>query len=161
MTTITASIYANNDTRGELIVLALNGGSSSLKFGVYRVNESRTHAVVSGEVESIGASSSKFHAFDANRQALVSEQIPVASQNHALIRIAKLLIDNDMPSPDAIGHRIVHGGPKLRQHCRINKAVLQQLQEASLFAPLHTPATLSLIHYTESHFPSVPQFCVF
>ena len=155
------SIFATSNVRGELIVLALNCGSSSLKFGLYRVDESRTHALVSGEVESIGASSSKFHAFDTPGHSLVSERISLATQNDALIRIAKLLVDGNMPAPSAIGHRIVHGGPTLRQHCRIDHAVLQQLQDASTFAPLHTPATLSVIRYAESHFPDMPQIACF
>ena len=46
------------------------------------------------------------------------------------------------PAPAAIGHRIVHGGPKLRQHCLIDGAVLRQLEAASAFAPLHTPPAL-------------------
>ena len=45
-----------------------------------------------------------------------------------------------MPAPAAIGHRVVHGGPKLRQHCLIDEMVSQQLEAAAAFAPLHTPA---------------------
>ena len=41
-------------------ILALNSGSSSLKFGLYRVGAARTDVLLSGEAESIGASSSKF-----------------------------------------------------------------------------------------------------
>lgn len=156
-----ASSYAGKESRDELIVLALNCGSSSLKFGLYRVDETRCDVLLLGEAESIGANTSKFHAFDSNRHALVAEQISVATQNDVLIRITKLLADSNLPAPHVIGHRIVHGGPKCRQHCRIDDAVLQQLLDASIFAPLHTPTTLSVIRYAEAHFPSVPQIACF
>ena len=156
-----ASSHVGTAARSELIVLALNCGSSSLKFGLYRVDESRTQTLLSGEFESIGASNSNFHAVDSNRHALVAEQVSIATPNDALIRIAKLLVDSNAPAPHAIGHRIVHGGPKLRQHCRIDDAVLRQLQDASIFAPLHTPATLSVIRYAGAHFPGLPQIACF
>ena len=66
-----------------------------------------------------------------------------------------------MPAPDAIGHRIVHGGPKLRQHCLIDDAVLAQLEAASAFAPLHTPSALSVIRFAQQHFPGLPQAACF
>ena len=61
------------------------------------------------------------------------------------------------PPSDVIGHRIVHGGPALRQHCRIDDAVLRQLQEGAAFAPLHTPAALALIRFAQVHYPGIPQ----
>ncbi len=66
-----------------------------------------------------------------------------------------------MPPPDAIGHRIVHGGPALRQHCRIDDAVLGQLQAAAAFAPLHAPAALALVRFAQVRFPGVPQVACF
>jgi acetate kinase len=53
-------------------VLALNCGSSSLKFGLYRVEASIPKALLSGEVESIGDPQGKFWAKDANDKPLVS-----------------------------------------------------------------------------------------
>ena len=76
-------------------------------------------------------------------------------------RVASALAASGMPAPDAIGHRIVHGGPALRQHCRIDDAVLRQLQAAAAFAPLHTPAALALIRSTQAHFPGIAQVACF
>jgi hypothetical protein len=53
------------DAEPQLNVLALNSGSSSLKFGLYCVGSSRIERLVSGEVESIGDKSGKFHAEDS------------------------------------------------------------------------------------------------
>jgi acetate kinase len=66
-----------------------------------------------------------------------------------------------MPLPAAIGHRIVHGGPKLRQHCLIDQHVMRQLDSATAFAPLHTPAALSVIRVAQEHFPGLPQVACF
>jgi acetate kinase len=147
--------------RPELNVLALNSGSSSLKFGLYRVGPSRTGMLIFGEAEGIGEAKSGFHAKDSQNSPLLSEAISIPRQRDAVVRVAKLLADLKMPVPDAIGHRIVHGGPKLRQHCLIDGAVLQQLEAASAFAPLHTPSALSVIRFAQEHFPGLPQVACF
>ena len=92
---------------------------------------------------------------------LLSETGPIPGQREAIIRIRRLLIDAKMPVPDAIGHRIVHGGPKLRQHCLIDDAVLTQLEAATAFAPLHIPSALSVIRFAKVHFPGLPQAACF
>ena len=99
-------------TKSQLNVLALNSGSSSLKFGLYGVGPSRIERLLSGEAESIGDKSAKFHAKDSHGKALLSESGAIPSQREAIIRIGRLLGDSKMPMPAAIGHRIVHGGPK-------------------------------------------------
>jgi acetate kinase len=144
-----------------LNVLALNSGSSSLKFGLYRVGHSRTETLLSGEAQSIGNGSGNFYAQDSHKNILVSETASFPSQRQAINRIASLLGDAKMPAPDAIGHRIVHGGPKLRQHCLIDAAVLRELEAAAGFAPLHTPSALSVIRFAQEHFPVTLQAACF
>ena len=153
------SAAAGGGARDEsgLTVLALNSGSSSLKFGLYRVGPSETEALLSGEADSIGGSSGKFSAKDARQRELVSETASIPSQRDAVVRIGRLLDDSKMPSPDAVGHRVVHGGPMLRRHCLIDDAVLRQLKAADAFAPLHTPAALSVIRFAMEHFQGVTQ----
>lgn len=121
---------------GSLNVLALNSGSSSLKFGLYRV-------------DSTGA------------ERLFGQSVAMAANPDAITQVASALAASGLPPPDAIGHRIVHGGALLRQHCRIDDAVLHQLQAAAAFAPLHAPAALALIRFAQAHFPGVPQVACF
>lgn len=111
-------------------VLALNSGSSSLKFGLYRVDSSRAEALFEGEEDAAGG-----------------------GRNDAFRHIAKLLSDRKLPAPGAIGHRVVHGGPGLRRHCLIDGDVLRRLEAATVFAPLHMPQALSLIRLAQEHFP--------
>jgi acetate kinase len=149
------------EARPDLNVLALNSGSSSLKFGLYRVGSSRTQMLLSGEAEAIGERNSKFHAQDAHEDTLLSETASIPSQREAIIRVGRLLAESGMPAPAAIGHRIVHGGPKLRQHCVIDDSVLRQLEAATAFAPLHMPSALSVVRFAREHFPGLPQVASF
>jgi acetate kinase len=152
---------AMTNTSSDLTVLALNSGSSSLKFGLYRVGASRTEPLLTGVADSIGEASGKFHVRDSHGSTLAYDSAAVASQRDAIIRIGKLLDGANMPAPEAIGHRIVHGGPKLRQHCLIDATVLQQLESAAAFAPLHIPPALSVIRFAQEHFPGPPQAACF
>ena len=119
-----------------MIVLALNSGSSSFKFGLYRIEASRA-------------------------EELLSHAIAAPSPQQALAGVAQLLATSKVPAPDAIGHRIVHGGPALRQHCLIDASVLQQLEAALGFAPLHMPAALAFIRLAQAQFPGLPQVACF
>lgn len=119
-----------------LNVLALNSGSSSLKFGLYRVDQ-------------------------AGAESLFGASVSTAEYPDGIARVASLLAESDTPPPDAIGHRIVHGGPTLREHRRIDDAVLHQLQAAVPFAPLHTPAALAVVRFAQAQFPGVPQVACF
>ena len=142
-------------------VLALNSGSSSLKFGLYDVDSASVTPLLSGEAEAIGGTNSRFHAEDARGRVVASEADFIADQRSAVVRVAKLLATLGLASPAAIGHRIVHGGPKLRRHCRIDDAVLRELQAAVPFAPLHMPPALAVIRFAQAHFPGVAQVACF
>ena len=142
-------------------VLALNSGSSSLKFGLFRMAAARTEMLLSGAAESIGESKGKFVARDAQQNELISEATAIPSQAEAIIRIARLFNESNMPTPTAIGHRIVHGGPKLRQHCLIDELVMHELEAAAVFAPLHTPSALSVIRFAQEYFLEIPQVACF
>ena len=122
-----------------LNILALNSGSSSLKFGMYRVDSAGAHRLFGDTLATVAT----------------------ADGPDAMARVASLLAACAMPLPDAVGHRVVHGGPAQRQHCRIDDAVLQQLQAAAAFAPLHTPAALALVRFSQQHFVGVPQVACF
>jgi acetate kinase len=156
-----SAMLASTNRASELVVLALNSGSSSLKFGLYHVGRTKADLLLTGEAEAIGEEGSQFHAQDLRNNARLAEKAPIPSQKDAIARIGKLLDDRSGPAPVAIGHRVVHGGPKLRQHCLIDEKVMHQLDVASAFAPLHTPAALSVIRFAREHFPALPQIACF
>ena len=144
-----------------LNVLALNSGSSSLKFGLYVVGPASVERLASGEAEAIGAAGSRFHAEDSRGVVVASQTDLMADQRGAMVRVAQLLATLGLPPPAAIGHRIVHGGPKLRRHCRIDDSVLRELQAATPYAPLHMPPALAVIRFAKEHFPGIPQTACF
>jgi len=144
-----------------LHVLALNSGSSSLKFGVYRVSTTEATRLVSGEAEGMGEPTSSFEAIDAGGRTLLHETGTLSGHRDAIGRIGQLLRDTQTPAPQAIGHRIVHGGPTLRAHCRIDATVQRELEAAAPFAPLHMSAALSLISEATGRFRGLPQVACF
>jgi acetate kinase len=149
------------ELHGDLTVLALNSGSSSLKFGLYRVGASGSERLLTGEAGAIGEREGRFHAEDARGTALLSETAPIPDQRDAIARIGRLLADGALPALAAVGHRVVHGGSKLRRHCLIDDQVLLQLEAATTFAPLHIPSALSIIRFAQEHFPGLPQVACF
>ncbi|WP_033967337.1 MULTISPECIES: acetate/propionate family kinase [unclassified Sphingomonas] len=110
-------------------VLTLNGGSSSVKYGLYAVGDAVVE-LSTGEVE------------------------------HADVD-AGVFADVGGGQPDAIGHRIVHGGIDLFAPVRIDADVLARLQAATAFAPLHGPASLRMIALAQARYPGVPQIACF
>ncbi len=142
-------------------VLALNSGSSSLKFGLYRVGEAGCDILVAGEVENSDTGEGRFHAMQAHGKCIADERLQLSSQSEAIGKIGTLLAHEKMGTPDAIGHRIVHGGPRLREDCLLNDGVLRQLEAATPFAPLHIPPALAVIRYSKEHFPGLPQVVCF
>jgi acetate kinase len=150
-------------TRGEntLTILALNSGSSSLKFGLYRVGPANVEILVSGEAEEIGEAESKFRTTDASGARLLSETASIVSQEDAVARVGKFLEEGKFPMPTAVGHRVVHGGPHLLRHCLIDDAILKQLKDAAPFAPLHIPAALAVIRFARANFPNRSQIACF
>jgi acetate kinase len=149
------------DSDAGVPVLVLNSGSSSIKFGLYRAGPARTEMLLAGVAESIGDKAGTLHAENAAGMTLCSEATPNLHQGQIITRIKALIAESHLPAPAAIGHRIVHGGPRLRQHCLIDATVLRQLEAAAPFAPLHTAPALSLIDFAQAHFPGLPQAACF
>jgi acetate kinase len=149
-------------------VLVFNGGSSSMKFGLFRPGgidaggDPRVTLLASGEIAGIGAGvRARFSARCGVRTRVLEQQHRVATPVDAVRRIIRLLDDGELPPPDAIGHRVVHGGPNLDQHCRIDPESRALIEAAAGLAPLHMPALLPCIDHLAERFPACPQFACF
>ncbi|MEV4319992.1 acetate/propionate family kinase [Actinocrispum sp. NPDC049592] len=77
----------------------------------------------------------------------------VTQEGHSADAFAKLELTG---SVDAVGHRLVHGGPHLRQPTVVTDKVLSKVEEAAALAPLHVPITLKLLDMARERFPGVP-----
>ena len=142
-------------------VLVINSGSSSLKFGLFESAGGEIRSLVRGAADGIGSDLGKVSLQSAEGNVLYDEPHAVRDQAHALELVAAQLSAQGLPAATAVGHRIVHGGPALREHQKITPLVLEQLEAAAHFAPLHVPAAVALIREAQRLFPGVPQFVCF
>src|SRR5580700_8768547 len=143
------------------LVLVLNSGSSSLKFGVYNRGADDEEALMTGSAEGIGHSNGSLHVRSSDGKTLVARECIHESQGDALAALAAEVRDHIRAVPVAVGHRVVHGGPELRTHQLITPQILDQLRAATHFAPLHIPQALTLIASAQSIFPSAAHFACF
>jgi acetate kinase len=142
-------------------ILVINTGSSSLKFGLYTEQGGEELLQLDGFADGIGQRSGTLELKDAQGSVLRSETRSFSSQGDALDYAAKWIAELSPIRPTAIGHRLVHGGPRLVTHQQITPALLAELQRRIHFAPLHIPLALQLIQAAGRSFPDLPQFACF
>lgn len=144
-------------------ILTINSGSSSLKLALYRVDTASAspQLLYRGATDAIGKSGGSLTITDSAGKTIRREDASHDSQSTALTHAAKKLHDLSGVQPDAIGNRVVHGGPHLREHCRITPQVLDTLRAAIHYAPLHIPAALALIETAARLYPDTPAFACF
>ena len=127
-------------------ILAVNCGSSSLKFQMYEMPEEKV--LISGNFERIGIDNS-FYSYKING---VKTKKEVEFKNHAeavKILVQELLdndIVNDLSEIKGIGHRVVQGADKFDKSVVVTDEVIKTIDELSSLAPLHNPAALVGIH---------------
>jgi acetate kinase len=144
-----------------LTILVLNSGSSSIKFSTFQATAAEKTALFDGAVDGIGTQNGSFHVKDADGKKIVDEKPQVPNREAAFKLIAEALQKPPFPKPAAVGHRVVAGGPKLRDHQRITPEVLAELERTIAFAPLHNPSAIYIIHRIQELFPGLPNFVCF
>jgi acetate kinase len=141
-------------------VLVVNAGSSSLKYQVLDAATGVTRA--SGLVEEIGGPGRLTHTTggEAYRREVVCHD-----HTEALDAAREALREH---GPDlgglglvAVGHRVVHGGPRFTEPVVVDDDVVAAIRELVPLAPLHNPANLAGILSARATFPDVPQVAVF
>lgn len=147
---------------GELL-LAVNSGSSSLKFGLYRrpSGDEDPALALGGSASGIGHSNGRLEVKSADGKPLLDDAYTLNSQGEAMKEILGAAERFAGARPAAVGHRIVHGGPHLREHQAITPELVKTLREAVHFAPLHIPPAVKLIEETAHLLPGVPQYACF
>jgi acetate kinase len=145
----------------EDLVLVLNSGSSSLKFGIYYRGANDEQPLLTGSADGIGKGTGTLHIRSPDGKSLVLRDSSLKSQGGALELVVDSIREHLQATPIAVGHRLVHGGPKLRSHQSITPQVLEELRRATHFAPLHIPQALLLIASAQSAFPRAAQFACF
>lgn len=143
------------------IALALNAGSSSLKFGLYDIDEqirplARGSVTRSPEDVTIRARTPEGQTFE-------SPLAPSPLEDDALVeRLLGWLTETfDRSEPVAVGHRIVHGGMFFTGPARLTPEAIAAAESLTPLAPLHQPAALSLVHAVSRIRPHVAQIGCF
>lgn len=141
-------------------ILCLNGGSSSLKFAVYRISDGGEERVFSGAIEAIGAEGGRAW-LRAGDKVLSDQSGSFANHAEAVRTMFAALKTQGVTELAAAGHRIVHGGPKFTEPQRIDDRLKAALHELIPFAPLHLPSQVAMIEAVTAHFPDLPQVACF
>nr|WP_275976391.1 acetate kinase [Geothrix alkalitolerans] len=140
-------------------VLVLNAGSSSLKFNLFDMV--KEVSIAEGMAERIGlAEANLICVLDGEKR---KETLSLPSHKEALEAILERLHANvlhDTPI-HAVGHRVVHGGPKYGDSVLVTDEVLQDIDHFAMYAPLHNPANALGIRTAMAAFPEVPHVAVF
>ncbi len=145
----------------ELPILVINSGSSSIKFSVFQANAEKKTPLFDGAVDGIGTSNGSFHVKSSDGKKIVDEKPQIPNREAAFKLIAEALEKPPFPKPGAVGHRVVAGGPHLRNHQRITPEVMAELERCVGFAPLHNPSAIFIIHRIQELFPGLPNFVCF
>ena len=145
-------------------ILVINAGSSSLKYQLFEMPEGKVLA--KGLCECIGIAGGCIkHKRPGKEDHKIAMDLP--DYETALSMVLKLLTDPelgviaDISEIDAVGHRIAHGGEKLRQSCRIDDEVIQYLYSIVKINPLHGPPAIAGMEGCRKLMPSVPMVGVF
>jgi len=138
-------------------VLALNSGSSSIKFSVFEASGAQPEKLFEGAVEGIGGKS-RFWIKDGEGTKLKDESLKLDDLAGAFGLIAKALEGPPFPRPAAIGHRMVSGGPNITENQRLSTELIDEMKRCAPFAPLHIPAAIYIMREAMKLFDGVPNF---
>ncbi|MCS4784384.1 acetate kinase [Staphylococcus aureus] len=143
------------------LILAINAGSSSLKFQLIRMPEEEL--VTKGLVERIGLKDSIFTIEVDGEKVKTVQDIKdhVEAVDIMLDAFKKHNIINDINDIDGTGHRVVHGGEKFPESAAITDEVEKEIEELSELAPLHNPANLMGIRAFRKLLPNIPHVAIF
>ena len=141
-----------------LPVLVLNSGSSSIKFSIYEAGDGARTKLHEGAVDGIGADRGEFWIKDKDGKKIVDETPAVPTRAVAFKLVADALHSAEFPSPAAIGHRMVSGGPTVQENQRITPELIDEMERYTAFAPLHTPIAVHIMREALRMFPGVPNF---
>ncbi|MEO5978859.1 MAG: acetate/propionate family kinase [Chryseolinea sp.] len=141
-------------------ILSINGGSSSIKFALYKTDEILT-LLLDGEVQNIGAENAKlnFSNLATNQKGVVA--IRAGDHDQAANHLIDCLEKQDaFARVTTVGHRIVHG-MKHTEPELITADLLVELKKISAFDPEHLPEEIKLIEVFETRYPALKQIACF
>lgn len=120
-------------------IMAINAGSSSLKFQLFSMPDEQV--ITKGLIERIGKQDAIFTIEFAGQKQ--KETLPVSDHQQAVDHLLKVLLDHQiirsLDEISGVGHRVAHGGEAFRDSALIDDAALYEIEQLSILAPLHNP----------------------
>lgn len=147
-----------------MIILALNCGSSSVKYKLYQWEKKET--LCKGMVERVSLPNS-FICQERGGQEPFTKEENCPDHKTAIQLIINTLTDpqsgvlKDLKEISAVGHRVVHGGEKFHSSVKITDEVLQTIRNVQDLAPLHNPHNIAGIEAAMNIMPEIPHIAVF
>jgi len=146
-------------------ILCINSGSSSLKFHLYEMGPPgkgpSEQLLARGAVEGIGQGKGRIWFIDNAGSSLVDRLVDEVQYESAVEQALATLSDKGLPSIEAVGHRVVHGGPNHRTPRLLTPDIMDDLQEHVAWAPLHMPIALRVIEALDLQLPGLSQVACF
>lgn len=142
-------------------VLTVNGGSSSIKFALFEPAR-RFQRVLSGKIDRIGLPKSGFVVKGVESADNFSRTISAPNHIKAVETLMNWIEERfGHGELGAVGHRVVHGGPKYAEPQRITAGLVKELHELEPFDPEHLPEEILLTEAFHRRFPQLPQIACF
>jgi acetate kinase len=143
-----------------ITILAVNTGSSSIKFSLYESGDTE-ELLFSGSLNRIGLKNGRFSVIDPEGRFIDCERVDAADHEAACRHVFSWLMRHGPGMPDAVGHRVVHGGPRHTTPEQVVPELLDSVEELVPFAPEHLPQALNAIRYAAIELPGVFQVACF
>jgi acetate kinase len=141
-------------------ILTINGGSSSIKFALYQIEEPLKRGQY-GKVDRIGLSGTNLTFHDADGKPSASRKLDAADHKSAVNFLIDWLEEqNNFESVRAVGHRVVHGMKHIAPEI-VTKNLLDELHRISPYDPDHLPREIELIEAFRQRHPKLPQVACF
>ena len=142
-------------------ILAINSGSSSLKFALYQVSAKNEILLARGAAEGIGLRHGRLWLNNSSGQTLADAPRRFATHHNAITNVLSTLEGHKHPQPAAVGHRLVSGGPDYSQPQLVTSQLIRKVHGLIPLAPLHLPTELRIIDAMARELPRVPQVACF
>lgn len=144
-------------------VLVINAGSSSVKYYLYLMPQ--TKVLAKGAVERVGEGTSRLtHSY---YDRTYSSQVKASDVDAAVDLVLDTLVRDDVgvvgdvSEIGAVGHRVVHGGEEFTGSVLIDEQVIASVEKYADLAPLHNPPNLAGIRAVQRRLPQIRQVACF
>ena len=142
-------------------ILTINGGSSSIKFALFDSGDS-LRRILEGGIDRIGLPEATLQVKGLTKADNFSRPVTVPDRTTATSLLMGWVQERiEGGSLTAVGHRVVHGGPKYFDPRRITSEMIEELRQLTPFDPEHLPEAIQLIEAFRRRFPDVPQVACF